>query len=100
VELTREGETFHALVFQGWLELRRRAEIEPDGIPCPPVLGIFKPPRGTEKADLTRERQTRRAAVDVVLVRVAALRFEEKLMPLLVSEADHLVLKGRAVARA
>src|SRR5262249_48374504 len=45
-------------------------------------------------------RQAGGDAVAVILQSIAALRFEEDLVPLLVGEADYLVLDGRAIARS
>ena len=64
---------------------------------------ISAPLQARDRADereLDLEGQAGGAAVDVVLVGVPTLRLQEKLMALLIGEADHLVLQGWAIARA
>ena len=82
------------------MELGRRAVVVFHGVARADDLGILQPGDGADEVVLDLVGQRGGDAVDVELAGVAALRLQEDLVALLLGEADHLVLDGRAVARA
>ena len=98
VELAGKEKAANALGFERRMKLGRWTEIVFDRIARAHDLGLFEARNRADESVLDLEGQAGGAAVDVILVGVAAFGLEEKLVAFLVGEADDLVLQGRAVA--
>ena len=100
IDLSGEVEAGDALRFESGMELGGRAVIILHGIAGADDLGVFEAGDGPDEVVLDLEGQGGGDAVDVEFAGVAALGFEEDLVPLLLRKAHHLVLHRGAVARS
>ena len=100
VDLASEIQTLHPLCLKGRLELGRRAVIILHRIAGAKDLAFLQPGDGAEEIHLHLIGKRGRNPVHVVFQRVPTFRLQEHLMPLLLREADNLVLDGRTIARA
>ena len=87
------------LVSSDALQIARIEVVVFDGIAGARDVGLLEAADGTHQRQLHVERQAGGDAVGIDLVRVQPFRLEEDLVAVLVGEAHHLVLDGRAVAR-
>ena len=91
------GDLFH---FQRRIELQGIQKVVLDGVGRAHELHVLEARDGAEKRILHVDRHGCRHALHVHFIRIQALGFYEKLVSFLISEANHLILDGRAVPRA
>ena len=99
VDLPGQIKTGHGFGFQGRMELGRRTIIILDRITRPEDMGIFQSEHGPDEGQLHLEWQACRNTVHIIFASLPTLGFEEKLVAVLVGEADHLVFDGRTIPR-
>ena len=99
VDLSGEKQPGDALRLERARQLGRLDEVVFDGVAGPQQHRVFEARQRVHEIRLHVARQAHREAVDVDLARVEPFRLEKNLVPLLVGEADDLVLERRTVAR-
>jgi hypothetical protein len=99
VDLPGEKQSADALGFQAPIQLGRLNEVVLDGVAGTQQDGILQPGKRMHQIGLHVARQRHRKAVHVDLRRLQTFRLEKNLVPLLVGEANDLVLERRTVSR-
>ena len=100
VDLSRKVETLDASRLETRLQIARIEEIVFDGVARTRNVCAFEPANAAHEFVLHVERQARRDAVRIDLVRVEALGFDEDLMRIARGKTHDLVLDRGAVARS
>ena len=100
VDLARKVEVRQRLGFERGGKLRGRAVVVFDRVGGAQDLRVLQAGDGADEGVLDLVREARGDAVDVHLLGMEPLGFEEDLMAPLLREADHLVLDGGAIAGA
>ena len=100
VELTSTVEAGHLLVLQGGQQLGGVHTVVLNGVGRAGHLGVFQTGQGAHHLDLHILRQRGGEALDVNLLGIQAHGLQEELVAVLVGEAHHFVLNGRAVPGA
>ena len=87
-------------MFQRKLQGIRFDTVVFDGVSRPDDLHILQADDGFIKSLLDIRRQTGGHPLYIYFIRVQSFRFQERLVPFLIGEPDHLVLDGRAIPGA
>src|SRR5262249_46081464 len=99
VYLTCEIKSLGLYCLEKWREFLRVDKVVFNGIARPNNLSCVKARNQAHKLLLQLSGKRCREAVEIDLVSVVALRFNEKLMTSLVRKLDDFVFDGRAIAR-
>ena len=100
VDLSGQPQSRHSLAFKGGHELYGIGKIVFNGIAGAQHDGVFQAAHRVDHVQLHVQRQAGGNAVGIDLGAVEPFRLKKYLMALPVGKAGHLVLDGRAVARA